>query len=448
MHCLICGFQLNKKDVRCPNCGRVVDDGTVGLILQDEVESSTDKTSFNTIDEILPVEIISKSELFKSKVYWFLLSISMIPLIIFYFGNVNIVLYGTVIYASLLWAALLYRIFSDKDQSASLSILVFLFTCFIGFGILKLLIGIIPDITEKLITSNLFFLKLIGHIFIVGIREEFIKIIPILLLATIIKKINKPLDGLVYGMMSGIGYAAAENVYYVYNTIEMAQLNQSSPILPVINNIIRLASLTFVHICFTGIFGYFIGLAKIEKNKWLKLFFIGLIISSLLHGIFNTLIEINIFLAILISAFTFTILMAYVLKSRGIFSARQMAGGLFRRTALMKSVDEKNNDPKENKFKLTLFENENEIKTYELEDDEIIIGRENKCNIFIPDPYISKVHLLLKKTIKGYKAINISKTNKMYINGKECEEKLLSDKDEIEIGKTKIKYSVFLKTPK
>ena len=441
MHCLICGFELKKDDDKCPNCGRIVEDSTIGF-LQEEVESSPDKTSFKTIDEILPVELISNSELFKSKVYWFLLAISTIPLIVFYFGNINLILYGIIIYASLLWAGLLYRIFSDKDQNILFSILVFLFTCFIGFSLLKFFLKFTSHITDGIIKSDSFFLKLSGNIFVIGLREELTKIIPVIILATIFKKIKKPLDGLVYGMMSGIGYAAAENVFYVYKTIEVAQQNQSNLILPVINNIIRIASVTFVHICFSGIFGYFIGLSKLQKKRWLKLFLLGLLLSSILHGIFNTLIEINIIFAILISALTFTILMAYVLKSRGIFSAREMAKGLFRRTSTMPSIIVNSNQAKQlNHCKLTIFESSGSVKYYDLINDETTIGREDNCHIVVSDPYISKVHIILKKTPKGFKAINLSKTNKMYINDKICKEKLLNTKDEIKIGKTRLEYN-------
>jgi len=178
----------------------------------------------------------------------------------------------------------------------------------------------------------------------------------------------------------------------------------------------------------------------------LKLFVLGLLLSSSLHGLFNTLIEINIFFAILITAFTFTILMAYVLKSRGIFSAREMAGGLFRRTSTMPSISTDSNKaellPNKNKhYKITLSEPSGVIKNYDLLHNKITIGREENCNIVIPNPYISKVHIILKKTSKGYKAINISKTNKMYINNRVYKEKLLDDNDEIIIGKTKLKYN-------
>ena len=69
---------------------------------------------------------------------------------------------------------------------------------------------------------------------------------------------KNPVNGLVLGMMSGIGFAGAENVYYVYQTLEQAleAMKETGKagylVMPIYNNVVRMAMTPFLHGCFSA----------------------------------------------------------------------------------------------------------------------------------------------------------------------------------------------------
>jgi hypothetical protein len=181
----------------------------------------------------------------------------------------------------------------------------------------------------------------VGYVFGVGVREELCKAAPLLALGLLRSRVRRPLNGLVLGMMSGVGFAAAENVYYVYRTVSQAasvtaQTGEAANlVMPVYNNVIRMAMGPFVHGCLSGIFGYFIGIAAADRERLAALLLAGLGLSSLLHGLYDKAVTTSPVLGVAVQALTYFLLMTYVLKARGLASAREIGGGVFNRTVMI-----------------------------------------------------------------------------------------------------------------
>ena len=53
-------------------------------------------------------------------------------------------------------------------------------------------------------------------------REELTKAIPLFLMVRFTSKIENPTAGIVLGIMSGIGFAVTENVFYVFTNLNEA----------------------------------------------------------------------------------------------------------------------------------------------------------------------------------------------------------------------------------
>jgi len=68
------------------------------------------------------------------------------------------------------------------------------------------------------------------------------------------KHFNQPFDGIVYAMMLGMGYATAENILYV--------MNWDSDV-----SVLRMFTTVPANAVFAVIMGYFLGEAKLFKNK-------------------------------------------------------------------------------------------------------------------------------------------------------------------------------------
>jgi RsiW-degrading membrane proteinase PrsW (M82 family) len=94
-------------------------------------------------------------------------------------------------------------------------------------------------------------------------------------------------DGAVYGTVAGLGFATIENVSYILRAL----VNTGSPLeLVVVGSVVTgVRSIAGPgHVIWTGIAGYYLGLAKFNDEYWLAITVKGLLIAALLHGTYNS----------------------------------------------------------------------------------------------------------------------------------------------------------------
>jgi RsiW-degrading membrane proteinase PrsW (M82 family) len=148
----------------------------------------------------------------------------------------------------------------------------------------------------------------------VGIPEELAKAVPVLAVALIYRgrRHIMPRDYLFIGAVSGLVFGASEVVrYFTVNGVDQFYLTVQSAI-PAIEQLINTGHsastslfavligpvlyfiLDFVwrfvtdpisHACWSGLTGYFIGLAATSRYKWYQVTWIGLAIAAILHGL-------------------------------------------------------------------------------------------------------------------------------------------------------------------
>ena len=153
-------------------------------------------------------------------------------------------------------------------------------------------------------------------IYSVGLPEELAKAIPVLAVALIYRLFRQrsltPVDYLFLGAVSGLVFGASEVVHYFtvngvaqfYQAVQAAipsirQLilnGHSAPdsLFAVLIGPVRYFILEFVwrfvtdpisHACWSGLTGYFIGLAATGRYKWYAVGWIGLVVAAILHGL-------------------------------------------------------------------------------------------------------------------------------------------------------------------
>ena len=151
-------------------------------------------------------------------------------------------------------------------------------------------------------------------IFTIGIPEELAKAVPVLVVALIYRRRHglMPRDYLFLGAVSGLVFGASEVVHYFtvngiaefYQTVQSAipQIEQllstgqsaSTSVFEVLIGPVLYFILDFVwrfvtdpvtHACWSGLTGYFIGLAATGRYKWYQVAWIGLAIAAILHGL-------------------------------------------------------------------------------------------------------------------------------------------------------------------
>ena len=111
----------------------------------------------------------------------------------------------------------------------------------------------------------------------VGFTEEFFKMLAFLVTAYWSKHMNEPYDGIMYAVSASLGFAAIENILYVFNG-------------GIGTGILRAITAVPAHAMFGLFIGYFAGRAKFAKTSGFAKFLlivVGLLISVFLHGTYD-----------------------------------------------------------------------------------------------------------------------------------------------------------------
>lgn len=113
---------------------------------------------------------------------------------------------------------------------------------------------------------------------VVGFSEEFIKFFFVRQIVFKTKAYSEPLDGIVYAMMIGMGFATFENLLYIVfrgGTVKLA--------------ILRMFTAVPAHGMYALMMGYFLGVAsfEIDYNKRKRLWRYALALPVFAHGLYD-----------------------------------------------------------------------------------------------------------------------------------------------------------------
>lgn len=232
---------------------------------------------------ILPIGLLKNRQWLSDKRLLLLALIGLGPSIImmlpiYGFG----VFYAVALYFSAIWGLFFYYFFKTQQVKLKITLAVFFLTQ--GFVFLLWDILGLPSLNPfyQLIDTVLIF-DLFGYIFGVGLTEELVKLLPLLLIYRFAKEPLQPKTLVFYGLMSGIAFGVFEGVQYQMSV--NIQLDYTSSFFM---NIARLTSLPFLHAIWTGIAGYFIGFAKLYPLYRHALYFLAIAIPSVMHGLYDT----------------------------------------------------------------------------------------------------------------------------------------------------------------
>jgi len=127
---------------------------------------------------------------------------------------------------------------------------------------------------------------------VVGPVEEAVKLLAVRLHAYRDAAFNTVVDGAVYGAVAGLGFATIENALYIGQVyLRTAELSGS----PLVRATGTTVSRTFAgpgHVIYSGIAGYYLGLAKFNRQHAGSLVVKGLLVASLIHATYNTLVDV------------------------------------------------------------------------------------------------------------------------------------------------------------
>ncbi len=226
-------------------------------------------------------------------------------------------------YFSVLWSLLAWQAMRPEKESFVNGIAVFLFTSLAG---IPLLLSIQQLFFPRGLLSQMhelgFLSRALTFIFIVGISEEAIKVLPIWIL---LRKKGRQLLGkaLIWlSLMSGFGFAIAENLRdysmrLIFFNAAVATEESEVPVESFVSfvsmygaffsgQLVRLISLPILHAAWTGIVAgcVFYGYQSSQSIRYLVL---GIIVAAFLHGLYNTFAD-SPLIGVAIAAFSLVLL--------------------------------------------------------------------------------------------------------------------------------------------
>lgn len=269
---------------------------------------------------IFPYKDVLNPDLYRSNLVRLLLFFGLFPWAISYFASASAASLKDIawilgIYYAMVWGIVLYNLIKPSQFSRKLTLQCVFFTAFIGIPLLFVVQKVPPFslLYGAIDSSNLLF-NLVGYILGVGFLEEICKGLPIYLFLLNPGKLKEPLTPAFYGAMSGLGFAIAEGVNYslIYaNSFSIGNIGITNHIL---FTTVRFISLPLIHATWAGIVGYFMGLAAINPSRKNPIIFIGVSISAILHGVYNTFSS-NL-IGLLVLAFSILLLVTYLRSSK------------------------------------------------------------------------------------------------------------------------------------
>lgn len=117
-------------------------------------------------------------------------------------------------------------------------------------------------------------LLLVNVFIVVALSEELVKLAGLLGIPYWQDFFNEPLDGIVYAVMIGMGFATLENLIYAYT-------------FGIETTVVRAFTAVPAHGVFAIIMGYFVGLSKFRPDKKWQLILAGLGIAVGVHGLYD-----------------------------------------------------------------------------------------------------------------------------------------------------------------
>lgn len=189
----------------------------------------------------------------------------------------------------------------DKFEKEPLKLLLYNFL----FGAV---VSVLISIILYIISDNVFpaaddysvWQQFLKAFFIVALIEEFSKYIIVRYYAQPKKDFNEPFDGIIYAVMVSMGFAAVENMMYVFEGGLQTALLRAFTAIP-------------AHATFGVLMGYFMGKAKFSNKKALWNL-VGLLTAILFHGAYDFFLFINFIPGISIGAFISLALGIYLSK--------------------------------------------------------------------------------------------------------------------------------------
>jgi RsiW-degrading membrane proteinase PrsW (M82 family) len=185
---------------------------------------------------------------------------------------------------------------TSREPSTLIAATFILAILFAGFA------GVVNNSLGGLKTAGLIGLVLYYYL-IVGPGEEFVKLLAVRLYAYRDDRFDSVVDGAVYGAVAGLGFATIENLLYITQNLQGTGAVMTALAVDVVaqvtetvesgDQITALRSLAGPgHVIYSAFAGYYLGLAKFNREDAVPIILKGLLIAAFIHATYNLLVGI------------------------------------------------------------------------------------------------------------------------------------------------------------
>lgn len=173
-------------------------------------------------------------------------------------------------------AIIWYIYHKDKYEHEPWSFLLVAYICgLLCAVVVPFITGNMKDVPEEYVDRPL---DLIYHAFLLSaFVEETAKFLFLRYFIYYRKVFNEPLDGIIYGVMIGMGFATLENLYFVLEGGWQTA-------------VLRMFTAIPAHAVFGVVMGYYVGKAKYIRHRNIEYTLKGLLVPIVLHGSYNALL--------------------------------------------------------------------------------------------------------------------------------------------------------------
>ena len=197
---------------------------------------------------------------------------------------------------SLIW--LLYYLREDvHPESAKMILKIFFFGALAALPAVLIEMGIFSAIQGVVLPA--IFLSIFNVFFGVALIEELLKFLVFKGKVLNSSEFDEPLDAVLYMIIAALGFAAAENTLILFSLGPVFMFQETLQV-----TLFRFIGATFLHALVSGLLGYFLALSFCEIKIRNKVRFIGILVATFLHGLYNfSIIEMDGPTALLIPSF-------------------------------------------------------------------------------------------------------------------------------------------------
>lgn len=178
-----------------------------------------------------------------------------------------------------------YIVFRDKNRREPISQVWKGVRYGVGSALLALVVGapfsVLAEMVPVLDYTETFWGALYGSFFMAAVPEELAKLLMLYLLLRKNPYFDERMDGIVYAVAVGMGFAGFENILYLFENEELWGTVGA----------IRALFSVPGHFCFAVFMGYYYSLAHFDKKNRQELnLFLMLAVPIVLHGVFDFLL--------------------------------------------------------------------------------------------------------------------------------------------------------------